>query len=95
MNQDQRDACLMAWVYAGLPVKYNNQTIYDMIITRPDVELDGLYTVSKAAAALHVDRHTIKRYAEKGLITFRKRQANGRPVTTGRQILRCWRSLYS
>lgn len=71
------------------------KTIYDMITTRPDVELDGLYTVSKAAAALHVDRHTIKRYASKGLITFRKRQANGRPVTTGRQILRCWRSLYS
>ena len=21
MNQDQRDACLLAWVYAGLPVK--------------------------------------------------------------------------
>ena len=39
-----------------------------MIITRPEVEPDGLYNQTQAAKALHVDRHTIARYANDGFI---------------------------
>ena len=65
-----------------------------MIITRPKVEPDGLYSINKAAKALHIDRHTMSRYAAKGMIAFRRRKADGRPVTTGKEIIRCWESMY-
>ena len=65
-----------------------------MIIAKPEVRPDGLYSQSQAARALHVERHTVARYAARGLIKFRRRKAGRRPVTTGAEIVRCWRSVY-
>lgn len=65
-----------------------------MIITRPNVVPDGLYSQRQAATALGVERHTIARYAADGLIKFRVRKAGKQKVTTGAQIIKCWESMY-
>ena len=59
-----------------------------MIIKRPEVEIDGLYTQKQAAHALNVDRHTVARYARQGRLSFMPRC--GVRVTTGADIIRCW-----
>ena len=63
-----------------------------MIIKRPEVEVDGLYTQQQAAHALNVDRHTVARYARQGRLTFMLRC--GVRVTTGADIINCWRGLH-
>ncbi len=65
-----------------------------MIITKPDVVPDGMYNVGQAAKALQVDRHTLAKYANEGLIKFRIRKAGRRKVTTGTEIIKCWRAVY-
>lgn len=65
-----------------------------MIISKPDINPEGLYTMTQAAEALHVDRHTVARYAKEGRIRFRMRKAGGRKVTTGREIMRCWGTMH-
>ncbi|WP_297261539.1 hypothetical protein [uncultured Prevotella sp.] len=65
-----------------------------MIITRPEVFPEGLYSQGQAAKALQVDRHTVARYAEAGLIKFRVRKAGKRLVTTGTEIIKCWKQTY-
>lgn len=56
-----------------------------MITTKPEVEPDGLYNQGQVAKALHVDRHTIARYVNDGLIKFRVRKAGKGLITTGRK----------
>ena len=65
-----------------------------MIITKPEVEPDGLYNQWQAAKALHVDRHTVARYANEGLIKFRVRKSGKGLITTGAEIIKCWKSMY-
>ena len=65
-----------------------------MITTRPEVEPAGLYTQKQAAKALHVERHTVARYANDGLIKFRVRKAGKGLITTGAEIIKCWKSMY-
>lgn len=65
-----------------------------MITTRPDVTPDGKYNQKQAAEALKIDRHTIKRYAENGIIKFWIRKAGGGKVTTGKEIIKCWENVY-
>ena len=66
-----------------------------MIITKPDVDPEGLYSQKQAAAAMHVDRHTIARYEADGCIKFRVRKAGRTKVTTGAEILKCWQGMYT
>lgn len=40
-----------------------------MIITKPEVEPDGLYNQGQAAKALHVDRHTVAGTLTMGLLS--------------------------
>jgi predicted site-specific integrase-resolvase len=63
-----------------------------MIIEKPEVIADGLYNQRQTAEALKVDRHTIARYEADGLIKFRIRKAGKRKVTTGAEIMKCWKS---
>lgn len=45
-----------------------------MIIAKPDVNPEGFYNLSQAAKALHIDRHTMARYAAQGYIHFKRRK---------------------
>ena len=65
-----------------------------MIIRKPDVDPEGIYNLSQAAKALHVDRHTVARSAAVGHIHFEKRKAGNGRVTTGAEIIRCWKTRY-
>lgn len=65
-----------------------------MTPTKPQVEPDGLYNQTQAAAALQVERHTVARYEANGYIKFRVRKATKGKVTTGAQIIKCWESMY-
>ncbi len=65
-----------------------------MIISKPDVIPDGLYNQKQAAEALHLDRHTIARYAANGYLKFKVRKAGNGKVTTGAEIIRCWQGMY-
>lgn len=65
-----------------------------MIITRPNVEPNGLYNKKQAAEILKISRTTISRYEDNGLIKFRIRKAGKRKVTTGAQIIKCWETVY-
>lgn len=65
-----------------------------MIITKPEVIVNGLYSQRQAAEALHVERHTIARYEANGLIKFRVRKAGRGKITTGAEIIKCWQTMY-
>lgn len=65
-----------------------------MITTRPNVNPAGLYNQAQAAAALGVERHTIKRYEDNGYLKFKVRKAGRQKITTGAQIIKCWESTY-
>ncbi len=65
-----------------------------MIIAKPDVNPEGLYNLSQAARALHVDRHTVARYAAQGHIHFKRRKLGRVRVTTGAEIIKCWKMIY-
>jgi len=65
-----------------------------MICRKPDVDLDGIYNQTEAAKALHVERHTVRRYELDGLLKFRVRKAGRCKVTTGAEIIRCWKGMY-
>lgn len=65
-----------------------------MIITKPEVIANGLYSQKQAAEALHVERHTIARYEADGLIKFRVRKCGRGKVTTGADIIKCWQNMY-
>ena len=66
-----------------------------MIIDKPIVNPDGLYNQKQAAAALHIDRHTVARYEADGIIKFRIRKAGKAKVTTGADIIKCWQGMYT
>lgn len=63
-----------------------------MIITKPEVDPIGLYNQKQTAAALHVCRHTLKRYIEAGAIKPRRRKAGRGVVFSGADIIKCWRT---
>lgn len=65
-----------------------------MITTKPLVNPEGLYNQKQTAEALHLERHTIARYEAKGLIKFYVRKAGKAKVTTGEEIIKCWKSMY-
>ena len=66
-----------------------------MIIDKPIVIPDGLYNQKQAAKALQIDRHTVARYEADGLIKFRVRKAGREKVTTGTEIIKCWKGMYT
>lgn len=65
-----------------------------MITRKPEVDPEGLYNVGQTAKALGIDRHTLARYARQGLIRMWRRKAGGLRVTTGREIIKCWKAKY-
>jgi predicted site-specific integrase-resolvase len=65
-----------------------------MTTDKPQVNPEGLYTQAQAARALKIDRHTVKKYAENGIMKFRVRKSDGRIVIKGTQILAAWGQMY-
>ncbi len=65
-----------------------------MTTSKPNVDPEVLYGVTQAARALEIHRTTVRDYAIQGLIKFRIRKAGRRPVTTGAEIIKCWRAMY-
>lgn len=61
-----------------------------MVNDRPDVRPSALYSKKEAAQHLGVSLRTINRYAADGRLKFRPSRANGRPLTTGQQILKLY-----
>ena len=66
-----------------------------MIIDKPIVNPDGLYNQKQDTKALQIDRHTVARYEADGLIKFRVRKAGREKVTTGTEIIKCWKGMYT
>ena len=75
-------------------VSLSIKTRKTMIITKPDVNPEGFYNLSQTARALHVDRHTVARYAAQGYIHFKRRKLGRVRVTTGAEIIKCWKMIY-
>lgn len=63
-----------------------------MIVSKPKVDPGGLYSLSQAARALEMNRHTVAHYRDEGMIRFRIRRYNKKPVVTGADIIKFWRS---
>ncbi len=61
-----------------------------MIITKPEVHPEGLYTQAQVARILKINRHTVARYEVDGCLKFRVRRAGKTKVTTGKEIIKCW-----
>jgi predicted site-specific integrase-resolvase len=65
-----------------------------MTNTRPAVDPECRYNQQQAAAALQVDRRTVRRWELEGYISFNTHKASRRKFTTGKQILKCWEACY-
>lgn len=62
-----------------------------MTTNEPQVTLNGLYPVCEASKILGIDRSTLRRHTEEGLIKFTCSRANGRKRYEGRELLRYWK----
>ena len=65
-----------------------------MIITEPEVVATGRYSVGKTAEILGIDRKTLWRYTDEGLIRCGFHRANGRKFYLGSEIQRFWRAKF-
>lgn len=64
-----------------------------MTITKPEVELYGLYRPCEVVKLLGISKSTMYRLRAEGYLRFQHRRARTRPVTTGREILKCWSTM--
>ncbi len=62
--------------------------------SKPDVHAEGRYSINEVAAMLGINRSTLRRYTNNGLIKCGRWRTNGRPFYTGREILRLWLAMY-
>ena len=59
----------------------------------PNVDKDARYTLAETASILEVSPSTIIRWTRAGKIQCRYRKVNHRPIWTGEEILRAWKSI--
>lgn len=57
---------------------------------RPNVALEGRYSINEVTAILGINRSTLRRYTDRGLIKCGRWRTNGRPFYTGRAVLQLW-----
>lgn len=65
-----------------------------MINTTPNVEPTGRYELKAAAEALGVDRSTILRYTNQGLLKCTIKRSNHRRCWTGAELIRFWKASF-
>jgi len=65
-----------------------------MTNNRPDVHTEGRYSINEVTAMLGINRSTLRRYTDKGLIRCGRWRTNGRPFYTGKEIMRLWIARY-
>lgn len=65
-----------------------------MVETEPKIPLGARYELRQTAALLGVDRSTILRWTNLGLMSCSIRRTNHRRVWTGAEIIRVWRANY-
>ena len=62
-----------------------------MTSVRPEVKMDGRYTVNETCQLLGIkSRNTLRSWVSQGLIRQGVRKTNGRPFYLGSEILKCW-----
>jgi len=57
---------------------------------KPNVLMDGRYSINEVTALLGISRSTLRRYTDSGIVKCGRRRTNGRPFYTGKQILQLW-----
>ena len=57
---------------------------------RPQVALDGKYPIGQASAILGIDRKTLRKYNESGLIKCGYRRESARKFFLGSELIRFW-----
>jgi len=65
-----------------------------MIIEIPNINPLGRYELRDAAKALQVNKSTINRWTNAGLLCCQLRKANGRRVWAGSELIRFWKANY-
>lgn len=60
--------------------------------TKPNVALDGRYTVMQTCRALGIHRNTLARYTESHMIKCSYRRCDGKKVYLGANIIQLWKS---
>lgn len=61
-----------------------------MNIDRPDVRMEGRYSMTEAAALLGMHRNSLLNYALQGKLKFGVRKNTGRKYFRGADLLRLW-----
>lgn len=57
---------------------------------KPDVKLDGRYSINDTCRYLGIHRHTLRKYSDYGAIRYRLRQGGKAKFYLGREIIRFW-----
>ena len=63
-------------------------------MNKPQVEDTEIYTITETCAILGIDRRTLCRYTAAGAIRSHRRIADNRIVYFGRDIVKCYYSVY-
>lgn len=61
-----------------------------LVPERPNVKLDGRYSIKDTCRFLGIHRHTLRKYSEKGDIKYRLRQGGKAKFYLGSEIVRFW-----
>lgn len=64
-----------------------------MIYVKPEVELSAMYSLSETALKLQVSPSTIIRWTRAGLMRCQFRRINRRPVWSGEEIVKIWKTM--
>lgn len=65
-----------------------------MVSLMPDIDDNSLYPIGEAARILGVHRHSLRKYAEKNLISSSVHHGNGRRMFAGAALKKFWMNCF-
>lgn len=65
-----------------------------MVSEEPKISLNGRYPIGEAAALLGIDRSTLRRHTDMGLVKCGFNRTNARRFYKGSELKRYWLSSY-